>query len=147
MVSAWEETTFSVCELSTNLMPTNTLIPNLTINNCKIKLKSMERYYHKYISDILNTLEIAIVAFLTSNNRMKKPVNHPALNPSCTLSDYRQFMAINMPGIYRSYNADYMYENCPGLYDAYAQGIQNYRERCMYPTDYYPSTSGLYLMV
>ena len=104
-------------------------IPILACHTFQVKVDNYEDDYHIYVDKVLNVLGSASIAFMDNTDNWKvKPTNHPAVNPSNTVTqnDYNKRIKIDLPGVYMGVNAGFVIHEAPGLYVPYILGWMNH---------------------
>ena len=128
-ISSWNESLITLADFRLKFTTKGRQIPILAHHTIQVELDNYEDDYHIYVDKVLNVLESASIAFMDNNDNWKfRPTNHPAVNPSNTVTqnDYNKRIKIDLPGVYMGVNAGFVIHEAPGLYIPYILGWMNH---------------------
>ena len=105
----------------------------LFIDSVNIPKRGIEGGYSRYITKILETLDLFVRRIVDSDDLYVLTPENEFMHPSKEVDGKGKNPAINVPGIYRGLNAAFIKDYYPEMFDVYIQGHENRIAECAYP--------------
>ena len=97
----------------------------LSIDSVNIPKRGIEGGYSRYITKILEMLDLFVRQIIDSDDLYILTPEHEFMHPTKEVDGKGKSPAINVPGIYRGFNAAFVKDYFPEMYDVYIQGHEN----------------------
>ena len=133
MMSAADGTALHLCYVDGINTHGSEIVTALFIDSVNIPKRGVEGGYGRYITKILETLDLFVRRIVDSDDLYVLMPENEFMHPSKEVDGKGKNPAINVPGIYRGLNAVFIKDYYPEMFDVYIQGHENRIAECAYP--------------